>query len=86
MGCLVYTLGALVIISTMSNDYAANIDLNVLAVVKEELAKKEAQQKKHYFYLSELQNMSREIPGYDLKEDFRLLLVSVVKICSCLIL
>ena len=47
-----------------SAEYAANLDPGVLAVVKEELAKKEDQQKRHYFYLSELQNMAREQSGY----------------------
>ena len=51
--------------------YSAVLDPSVLAVVKEELArkeeeiaKKEDQQKKHYFYLNELQSMSRDLSGY----------------------
>ena len=46
-------------------EYATVLDASVLAVVKEELARKEDQQKKHYFYLSELQSMAREQSGYE---------------------
>lgn len=54
-------------------EYSAVLDPSVLAVVKEELArkeeeisKKEDQQKKHYLYLNELQNMARDLSGYAL--------------------
>ena len=43
--------------------YVPNLDANVLATVKEELAKKEEKQKKHYYLLNELQSMARELPG-----------------------
>ena len=46
-----------------AGEYAALLDPNVLAVVKEELARKEDQQKRHYFYLNQLQDMAREQSG-----------------------
>ncbi|ELU18223.1 hypothetical protein CAPTEDRAFT_171486 [Capitella teleta] len=45
------------------SDYVPSVEPSVLASVKEELARKEEQQKKHYFYLSELQNMAQEMPA-----------------------
>lgn len=48
-------------ISKMSNP--TNIDAATLAMRKEEIARRELQQKRHYFFQSELQNMSRELPG-----------------------
>ncbi|XP_064618190.1 LOW QUALITY PROTEIN: protein DGCR6-like [Liolophura sinensis] len=44
-------------------EYVTNLDPSTLATVKEELAKRELQQKRHYFLLSELQSMARELPG-----------------------
>ena len=44
-------------------EYATILDPGVLEVVKEELARKEDQQKRHYFYLNELQTMAREQSG-----------------------
>lgn len=34
-----------------------------LTVRKEEIVRRENQQKRHYFYQNELQNMARELPG-----------------------
>lgn len=34
-----------------------------LIVRKEEIVRRENQQKRHYFYQNELQNMARELPG-----------------------
>ncbi|XP_076307822.1 gonadal protein gdl [Tachypleus tridentatus] len=42
--------------------YVPNIDESLMSAVKEELARKEQLQQKHYFYLNELQNMARELP------------------------
>ena len=53
-----------------AGEYAALLDPNVLAVVKEELARKEDQQKRHYFYLNQLQDMAREQSG--LANSFKL--------------
>ena len=45
-----------------STDYIPTVTPSVLASVKEELARKEEQQKQHYFYLSELQSMTHDLP------------------------
>jgi len=43
--------------------YVPNLDPGLIATVKEELAKKELQQKKHYFLFNELKNMAKELPN-----------------------
>ena len=43
-------------------DYVPSVEPSVLASVKEELKRKEEDQKKHYIYLSKLQAMSQEMP------------------------
>jgi len=42
----------------------SNLDPATLASVKEEIARRELQQKRHYFLQNELQSMARELPGY----------------------
>jgi len=42
--------------------YVPNVDPGVIATVKEELAKKESQQQKHYLLFNELKNMAKELP------------------------
>ena len=59
------------VMASGTGEYATLLDPNVLAVVKEELARKEDQQKRHYFYLNQLQDMAREQSG--LANSFRLL-------------
>lgn len=43
--------------------YVPNLDPGLIATVKEELAKKESQQRKHYFLFNELKNMAKELPN-----------------------
>ena len=47
----------------MEGEYVPDVDANLLATVKDELHRKEEQQKLHYFYQKELQNMARELPA-----------------------
>ena len=50
--------------SFMSGDSGGDhVAPSALASVKEEIARKEQQQKQHYLYLSELQSMAQELPG-----------------------
>ena len=39
--------------------YVPNLDPGLIATVKEEIAKKEFQQRKHYFLFNELKNMAK---------------------------
>ena len=39
--------------------YVPNLDPGLIATVKEELAKKESVQRKHYFLFNELKNMAK---------------------------
>ncbi|XP_070559605.1 protein DGCR6-like [Ptychodera flava] len=41
-----------------------DLDPSLVASVNEEIARKERLQKRHYFMLSELQNMARDLPGH----------------------
>jgi len=43
--------------------YVPNLDPGLIATVKEELAKKESVQRKHYFLFNELKNMAKELPN-----------------------
>jgi len=43
--------------------YVPNLDPGLIATVKEELAKKESHQRKHYILFNELKNMAKELPN-----------------------
>ena len=51
----------------------SNIDASVLATVNDELKKREEQQRRHYQFLHELQEMTRELPRYAMLANYSVL-------------